>query len=293
MEEAVNPGATTGAPPAAAGGTPLPVSVNPAQGAGTTAAGQTGSVDWSSGFSEDLKGYVQNKGFKDPSQVVDSYRNLEKLMGVPKERLLKLPEKDDAPEWGDIYNRMGRPEKPEGYQLTVPEGGSKEFAEWAAKNFHDLGVTRKQGEGLVNRWNEFQKAASTQQTSQQAQAMETDRQAIRKEWGAATDKNVGIVDQAAAAFGLDNKTVEKMASAIGVANTMRFLLKVGSKLGEDSFVPGGGANKFGPMTPDAARVRIKELGQDTDFNQRYLKGDIQAKEEMARLHGYAYPGELT
>lgn len=256
---------------------------------GAAASGATGS-DWMSGFNEENKGYVQTKGFKDPSQVVDSYRNLEKLMGVPKERLLKLPEKDDAPEWGDIYNRLGRPEKPEGYGLTVPEGAPKEFSEWAAKNFHELGFTRKQGETLVNRWNEFQTNAQKQMTDSQKAAMETDREAIRKEWGAATDKNASLVDAAATAFGLDSKMVEKVAGAIGVANTMRFLYRVGSKLGEDNFITGDSSGgKFGPITPGAAKQRIGELMQDKEFVGRYTKGDLQAKEEMMRLHQYATP----
>src|SRR5690606_18358521 len=97
---------TTAAAPAAATTT----TTTPAAPAATTTT-QTTATDWTSGFSDDLKGFVQNKGFKDPASVLDSYRNLEKLMGTPKERLLRLPENmDDANAMGEIYTRLGRPQ---------------------------------------------------------------------------------------------------------------------------------------------------------------------------------------
>ena len=78
-----------------------------------TPAAPAAPADWTAGLPEEMKGYVQNKGFKDPSAVVESYRNFEKLMGVPQDRMIKLPEKaEDKAAWDSIYNRLGRPEKP-------------------------------------------------------------------------------------------------------------------------------------------------------------------------------------
>ena len=54
------------------------------------------STDWTSGLTDEMRGYVQNKGFKAPQDVVESYRNFEKLHGVPQDRILKLPENLDT-----------------------------------------------------------------------------------------------------------------------------------------------------------------------------------------------------
>ena len=35
------------------------------------------NVDWTTGLNEDTRGFVQNRGFKDPGMVLDSYRNME------------------------------------------------------------------------------------------------------------------------------------------------------------------------------------------------------------------------
>jgi len=60
-------------------------------GGGQPGAGGAGG-EWYAGIADEgLRGYVQTKGFKDPGALAESYRNLEKLQGVPQERLLKLP----------------------------------------------------------------------------------------------------------------------------------------------------------------------------------------------------------
>src|SRR4051812_7514574 len=99
--------AATGAP-APSTGTPPPSTGTPPPSGGAPAA----PADWTAGLNEATRGFVENRGFKDPQTLADSYVNLEKLMGVPKDRLLQVPEKDDDAEgWGKVYNRLGRPEK--------------------------------------------------------------------------------------------------------------------------------------------------------------------------------------
>lgn len=271
-------------------GTPAGGSQN--QGAGTPAAAG-GTSDWVSGLPENVRGYVANKGFKDPSMVVDAYQNLERLIGLPKERLLKLPEKPDDPSWGEIYGKLGRPEKPEGYQLEVPkEGGDKAFVEWAAKNFHELNLTRKQGESLVTKWNELQASKIEAQKTATQQAQESQRATIKKEWGAAYTDKLKSMELGAQKLGLSPEHVDKIGQALGIDNTARLLEKVGTAMGEGRFITGAdNGRQFGPLAPVAARDRIQTLMHDPDFSARYLKGETSAREEMNRLHEWANPTE--
>ena len=134
----VAPGASTSGPSGVQGQTTVAAVPN----------GATAAPDWTSSFQEQDKLYITQKGFKDPAAILDSYKNLETLMGTPKERLLRLPDKPDAPEWGDIYDRLGRPKNANEYQFAKPaQGGAenKEFTEWAQKLFHGQGLTRQQG----------------------------------------------------------------------------------------------------------------------------------------------------
>ena len=97
------------------------VNVSPNPGSVTGAAAPSTPPSWTTGFTDELKGYVDAKGFKDAQSVVESYRNFEKIKGVPQERLLTLPEKDEDPSWNDVWKRLGRPDQPKDYQLEVPK----------------------------------------------------------------------------------------------------------------------------------------------------------------------------
>jgi hypothetical protein len=278
---AAGEGGNAGAGGAGAGGTPPP----PAAAAAPT--------DWTSGLNDDLKGYVQTKGFKDPVSVLDSYRNLEKLVGVPKERLLKLPEKDDAPEWNEIYGKLGRPEKPEEYKLPMPEkGGSEEFSKWAQTTFHGLGLSRKQGEQLVAKWNEFQGGTQKSLSEAQAVKLEAENTSLKREWGAAFEQNAAAVEHAAKEFGMNEKQLLALKEVMGPSSAMKFLHAIGSKISEAPFLgtgDGGSRGNNGALTPAAARHRIAELGGDGDFMRRYAEGGASERAEMERLHKWGYP----
>ena len=48
-----------------------------------------------------------------------------------------------------------------------------------------------------------------------------------------------------------------------------------------------------PATPEAASTRIAELKKDPAFLERYLGGEVKAREEFSRLHGLAVKGPMN
>ncbi len=277
----------------AAGGT-APATDQGGSGVGGNAGG-TGSTnsDWTVSLNDDLKGYVQNKGFKDPASALESYRNLEKLMGAPKERLLKLPEKAEDPAWSEIWGKLGRPEKPEEYNIPMPEGGGdKEFAEWAKGTFHKLGISKAQAETLVKEWNGFSgnqsKAAQDAATAKNV----SDDKALKAEWGQAYEQHTNLAKRAVKEFGVDGETIDKLEKALGFAGVMKHFHSVGSKLGEAAYVSGNSGGGFGNvLAPAAARNQIETLRGDPDFVRRYTSGDPAAKAKMDQLHQMAFPDD--
>jgi len=111
-----NGGAGAGAPGAGA----APAGVAP------TAQPSPGSV-WTAAFDEDTNAYVSNKGWKEPQDLLMSYRNLEKFAGGAK-NLLELPPEDASPEQLDaFYTKLGRPASPDEYGIRPPEGADPEL----------------------------------------------------------------------------------------------------------------------------------------------------------------------
>lgn len=162
--------------------------------AGTQNAGESGKADPGSGgaaveafaaLDEDTRGWLQNKGFTDVSAVVKSAREGEKLIGSS----IRVPGKDATQEERDaFFNKLGRPEKAEGYEYTppkeLPEGlpydGEKANAFKALS--HKLGLTKDQSAALHDFYigeqvqafgsmGEAQKAAMQQRGEQQTELL--------------------------------------------------------------------------------------------------------------------------
>lgn len=247
--------------------------------------------DWTKSFDEETRGYVQNKGWKDAGEVLHSYKNLEKLHGVPAEKLVKLPDGDDAAGMSALYDKLGRPSKPEEYKLEIPKDGSPEFAKFASEMFHKNGLSAKQGQEIVKAWNEYQAGAMQASEQSLVQKLEVGKQTLQREWGAAHEQNVKVASRAAREFGVTPQALDAMEASMGYDGVMKFFHNIGSKMGESAFVMGSQDN--GLFTPDQARSKISALKQDGEFQKKYINGDASAKREMERLHQMAYHGEMA
>lgn len=259
-------------------------------GASPAASASPSGSPWYGSFEPDLKGYIETKGFpadeKGLSALASSYRNLEKHFGVPAEQLLKLPkDENDKDGWGKIYERLGRPEKPEEYQLPTPEGDDGEYANFISKVMHDLGITKKQAQALAAKQNEFIGEMTKREVAAYQETIKTQDQALKSEWGPAYDKHVQIAKGAFAELGLKPEVVDAMEKAIGFAETMKFFHTIGSKIGEDKFVSAEGSPGFaGAMSPAAAAARIDAIKGDPVLSAKYIAGDAALKAEMDKLH---------
>lgn len=247
---------------------------------------------WLTGADETTVGYVQNKGWKEPVQVLESYRNLEKLLGADKAGNAVVLPKPDAPqaEVDAFYNRLGRPADPAGYKIAVPEGVDPEFSKVAGTWFHELGLTQKQGEALAAKWNEYTGTAITGMKQAEEQKFQQEDQALRQEWGAAFTQELAKAQTAARALGVTPEMIDNMQKSMGHKATMQFFAKIGSKTGEPDFVTGDKTEQFGAaMTPGQAQAKIAELTADKNFVSRYINKDAAAVAEMKRLHEFAFP----
>lgn len=291
MADIVTP--PVGTPPAA-----TPPAAPPVEGGAPPAVPPAAvAPEWFSGFSEENRGVVQLKGFKSAESVLDSYRNIEKLLGHPKERLLALPENLDDPKNLDpIYDRLGRPKAPTEYDVKVPEGMNPEFGDWARKQFHGLGLSKRQGDAMAKAWND---RVTTQIEAEQS-AFETGVQQqtakLKEEWGAAFDQNSKTAKLFAEKIGFSDEHCQELAKAIGVDGVNKLFVGIvngfGLNLGEAQFHGGdsGGNNFRGPvLTPEAAKARITELKNDKEWIGRFSNGGSKEREELHRLNMWANP----
>lgn len=130
----------------------------PAAGTGTMLEGSgSGGADPFSGLQDaGIREWVGKAGFKDTSvstfeNLAKKARDAESLIG----RSVQIPDDKAKPEDLDkFFNRLGRPEKPDGYEFKLPESLPKDFAydkdranafkSWA----HQAGLTKRQAQQL-------------------------------------------------------------------------------------------------------------------------------------------------
>jgi len=259
------------------------------------------TFDWKSlNLPPDLQNVVDRHQFSDPSMVVKSYGEFEKLHGVPVDRLVKLPSPKEAADpkaWDSIYNKLGRPETADKYVLPVPKGDDGTFANTLKPWLHEAGVTQAGATKLAEKWNSFQEAQANAMKAQQEQRDATQVQELKMAWGSQYDTNAQLVDKAAETFGMTQDQLTALKQVMGPKSAMEFIHNIGAKIGvEDKTVPGMGGSTpiFNNMTPDMAKAEINRIKGDRDFARVMTGSDPKAKmdarRELERLHQIAYPG---
>ena len=266
---------------------------NPAESAPAPAAAEA-PTNWVAGFEDaDLSAYAEAKGFHNtqPENVVNSYRNLEKLMGADKAgRTFTLPgEGATAEEMNTFYSKIGRPDDAAGYGLTASEGDTTGFADAASAKFHELGISAKQAAGLHEFWEGFTGDMQTKANNAQQISRVDAENALKREWGAAYDTRLANVDKAAAAFGLGEDQLLGLREAMGPVEAMKFVYDLNTKIGDDTFDHGVAVDD-GVMTPEQARIEQNKLLGDSEFLAAWTekshpghKDAIARKAELSRL----------
>jgi hypothetical protein len=254
---------------------------------------------WLEGFDADTKSWVSGKGWDklDASSVlpelVKGYRGAERTLGVPADQILRLPGKDAKPEdWRPVWQKLGAPDKPEGYEIKAPEGDPGEFLKTATGWFHELGIPKPMAQGLAAKWNEFAQTQAEAAGAAWDSRFDKEMGELKTEWGQDFDKNRDLARRVEKATGLQVEQLQGVERALGPKAYQQFLARFGAALGEHRFVGGEGEKTFS-MSADAAKARIAELGKDEAFKKKLMGGDVDAKAEWTKLHEAAFGTELA
>jgi hypothetical protein len=186
---------------------------------------------------------------------------------------------------------LGAPKDPKDYKLETPKESDPKFYEHMANVFHDLAVPKEMAQKILAKQNEYQETLKAQNLEAEKFNQSQADLALKKEWGMAYDQNRQVVDQAARTLGITSDEVTAMGKSLGVDKAMKFLLKLGTSVGEHSFVSGGAPNN-GMLAPEQAKNRIMELRNDQNFREKLLRGDVEAKKQWDQAHRMAHPGEF-
>jgi hypothetical protein len=262
--------ATTPAAPAAPA---APVITPPIAPAAPAAPAATAS--WLDSLSPEDRAYAENKGWKadtPPDAVFNSYKNLEKLFGADKAgRTIALPkDASDTAALDAIYEKLGRPADPSGYEIALPEGVESDFADKAKNWFHKAGLSVDQAKAVTSAY----QAAELEQAQALEQRDATEKAALEKEWGAEYQQKVEVAKRGAAAAGLGEEEMRRLELALGPAQAAKMLEFFGRNYVEAKPLDGGAPSPgFGSLNPAQAAAKMNDLYADANFMARYNHAD--------------------
>jgi len=252
--------------------------------------GDNNAPAWTEGLNlgEDTLGYIKNKGWESPADLLTSYRSLEKYQ-MKSPDIIELPGVDaDEDAMNQFYDRLGRPSDPSQYGFEAPENADPELMDWFGNTAHRYGLSEKQAKGLFNEWNEMTGAKMENLQHEMKVQGENDINNLKKEWGGDYDKMVNAGRLAANGLGYGEEQLSSLEEKMGTGEMLKLFATLGSKMGEDSFATGNESGSGFGTSPSQAKAQMDELRTDSQFMDAYMSGDKAAVAKMQKLMEIAH-----
>lgn len=259
--------------------------------------------------SADLINDPSIKDFKTVDDLAKSYVHAKSMLG----RSVRIPYEDaskdaydefyqkladvpgvvrmDGDNVEEVYNKLGRPESPDKYQVDFKMEVNPAVQSKAFEIGHKLGLNSKQMQG----WADFQSdlvAAEQEQTEKTVGEFQT---RIKQEFGAEFDNRLHAAKEAVRIYGEKYPELAQALKNPLVGNNpglVSIFAELGKNLIEGKVTGGESTVKYG-MTPSEALDRIDAIRSDKShaFNDRKHPGHARAVEKMERMYKIAYGQE--
>jgi len=243
-----------------------------------------GLPDWAKDFSPAAQSVIAAKKWAKPEQAVESYANLERLLGGDK---IALPKDENDPAWADVWKKLGALDKPEEYASQVkPVEGTPDLDPGFVGAMSDLAakarLTPAQWNTLVAGYQELSKAAAAEEAAA-GPDIDAEFAAFKAELGAKADAFIADAQRAGLAAKMTPEESATMMAAFGVKRAMQIMNDLGSKFGKEAgFIEGKGPQGF--MTPEMAKAKVAELLADPVFAKAYGNGGHKEVKQITDLH---------
>lgn len=243
--------------------------------------------------------------FKSMDSVFDNLLSARKLVGMDKGRVALLP-KDDKDEkgWNDFYAAQGRPEAADKYAVPPKRADGRDYAP-EDKAFqaavlpilHEAGLTQRQLERILPKWDELQAGLGKAHDEKLLGEQKAAGDALRKEWGANFDGNIGLADSAIQHLSKELKLGDGLAKALNASSLgnnpelARVFAHLGKQLKEDGLLGKGGENSG--MNADTAKAEIQRMEGDGKIlavlRDKAHPDYVATKAKRDALYAAAYP----
>jgi hypothetical protein len=254
------------------------------------------SGDWKDNLPEDIKGHSALGPINDVENLAKAYVNASSMIGRDK---IPLPgEQASAEDWAEVYNRLGRPESAESYQIDAGETPDGALVDWFKSTAHDIGLNNKQAQQLVSAYNDM--AVAQAEAGPDLEMLRDQVSAdLRQEYGPAFDDRLALANGLVSNFGGDEITKIELADGSLLGDNTDFIkamVSVGEyirdRVSEDDFA--GIEKSDMSMTPIEINDKIREIeAPDSPLWSNAHPQHTAMMQERNRLYEMLYGDEAA
>ena len=246
---------------------------------------QFSAQNWREFIPEEIREDKSLSSFTDVGALAKSYINAQSMIGKDK---IVLPTTED--QWSETFQKLGRPESPDGYELSKVEGFeiNEDAAGFFKGLFHSAGLNQSQVEKLYGGFAEHIKGAMGADAESVKQQMEEEDRQLHKEWGETYDSNFKLAERAAEEFGGEEfvKFLDESGYK-GHPQMMKFLAKIGELNDEDNHHTGDGDPG---LSPESIKAEIDEVMASEAYRRKDVIGHDAAVKKVATLFTRLHAG---
>lgn len=236
---------------------------------------------WYDGLPEDLKFNTNITKHSSVESLARSHASAQDLIGRD-----KIPMPKTETELLEVYNRLGRPETADKYnipEIELPDGVEidPELQKAFKERAHELGLSDRQAAGIFQGyWKDvFDKQSNIDNRNQIA--FDEAHKDLRREWGETYDRRLTLSNRAIERFGgQEMSEFFKQAKLDQNPDIIRLFAKVGEEVLEDTELKGQGQAGQTPAEIDARIAEIYANPTYTDPNnnagRQVLVNEVQS-----------------
>lgn len=209
--------------------------------------------------------------FSSFDDLAKSYKSAATLVGMDKNYVLPIPKEDTPEAWASVWDKLGRPESADKYDVYAPEGMQIDegFTNAMKEVAHKNGISAKAFKAMSEIYGSKLQELTTVQQQQSEQQKEQWTNELRSTFGQAYDDKVAVALEAVEKFG-GEEAKKFFAENPQFGNNPLFVkmfANIGSQMQGDSLPSQSVGNSSGRLTPVEAQMEIKMMEADQEVKK--------------------------
>lgn len=249
---------------------------------------------WFAALDPEHQGHLQNKGWDklDPAaaaiELTKAWKGAEKLIGIPRDELLRMPKQGDAEAEKAFWSKLGAKEKVEEYDFSnlkfkddkPLDDGFVAIVRGAA---HELHLPADKANEFVRRIMGHMESTKANEVAQATATKQAEETKLNDSWGAQKDNNLLVAQRAVQSLGIEPEAVKALEGVVGYSKVMEMFRDLGTRMNESRFVEGDKGGQATAPTYEQALAQKADLMRDHVFVKNWINNGPNSPERIKIL----------